>query len=414
MLPSLDVPSRVLTRDPAVAAWLEAARSGVIARLEASHEPSLLSSEDRSGWTALHWAAAKDHEQALAWLLNKGASVHASGGSSTALIIAAHLGHSECVAELLAHGAAPNACDKKGLSAWHHAAASGSVNTVVALIGSGASLAVAQAKENRDRSTPIGIASRSAATASGAQRSARCLAVLRQLEKESRLLQAWFRAARATADVEALREKLTSMGTDAGRARLANVYDANGKTALTLCARSGSNAAAVRLLIEHGADPNQADGNGLGLTALHELAMNPGSLDMLETLLRAGANPLLRATRDRETPFELLKSIHPRGEDIFMDPPEDASPGLVEILTRTTAIACRLRRADRHARLMRRWRVLGRTVGTVLAWQARAAERAYAPGAPGFVEAEADFEQRVAKVQRTEEHRCRGVLGAEK
>ena len=236
-LPSLDVPDRVRcgpNADAAVVSFLEAARSGVVSRLEVHQDlPELVGAVDSNGWSALHYAASRDHVSALKWLLDAGAPINAKTSRTaayTALAIAAHKGFSACVSLLLSHeDCNPLALDGAKLTPLHHAAASGSVETARALLAGGASLTRAVAIQNRDHSAPVSIAARSAATATG-NRQGQSAAVLKLFEGESKRLKRWFRAARLCA-MDTLTEMLDE------RPDTVNLEDASASTALISACR---------------------------------------------------------------------------------------------------------------------------------------------------------------------------------
>ena len=75
-------------------------------------------------------------------------------------------------------------------------------------------------------------------------------------------------------------------------AKLINTFDDTGATPLILAASNG-HVAAVRLLIEAGADVNAHDESKAGNTALGGIA-DDASLDMVEILVQAGSNPKIR------------------------------------------------------------------------------------------------------------------------
>jgi hypothetical protein len=62
----------------------------------------------------------------------------------------------------------------------------------------------------------------------------------------------------------------------------------------------------------------------------------------------------------------------------------------------------------RIAKCMRTWRTIGRVVGKLRPWHARAVERLYAPGGAGYVQAEADFKERASKSQRVQAPKFQG------
>jgi ankyrin repeat protein len=406
-LPKLDEPSRVRA-SAAVSEWLEAARSGCVARLAApglDRARALAAAADSLGWTGLHYAAARDHTAALQWLIDvAGAPVDAKTASGcTALAVAAHRGHEACVSALLARGADSMAREKAGLVPLSHAAVSGSLGTVRALIHAGAS--VLRAGPNRDNSTPLGIAARVAATAMGAWQQAQSSAALKCIEAEAKRLHGWFRAVRArdaalvtklldeahgASEGGAARGDMGLHSSGARREHIVDMLNGSGETALGMCMRSARIDAAlvmcVRVLLRHGgADANRRD--IARRTPLHQLATTAAVPDSAEAsaaleslfaeLLAAGARPLALDGAGR-TPLQALGDY--------------AAPSLV---------GATLRRADAHARHMRTWRVVGRVAGHLAVWHAGAVERVYAPGGAGFRAAEADFEERAAKSQRT-------------
>ena len=376
-LPKLDEPPRLRASSPEITAWLEAARSGVVERMLKHDLSQVRSSTDNAGWTAAHWCASRNHEKAFEWLITAGVPVdkHSSAGY-TPLIIAAHRGYATLVAMLLANGAQPLPCDKSGLTSLHHAASASSDNVVRCLLESGASLTVAQAKKNRDDSTPIGIASRIAAMASGA-RQAQSMAVVRLLEGELARCKRWFRAARVV--------NYTSLEEMIERAAIpVDIIDGQGATALVMCVRA-CRLDSVKMLLRHGADPAHVDTHGDSVLhhLVHVHTERHGALPVLLALLRAGARPLSTDSRG-QTPLQATAA----------DAALLRRPGAAEFITALAA-------ADSLARRMRRWRASAMVAGKLAVWHARAAERAYAPGGLGYREAEVDFEARAPKMART-------------
>lgn len=388
-MPALDEPARVRASNKAVAEFLEAARSGVVSRLQQA-ELENITSADAAGWTALHYCAHRDHTNALAWLLERTDNVDArTAAGFTALSVACHRGHDGCVTALLAKGAQPLTREKNGLTPLHHAAASGSAPTARALLGAGASILRAQALKTTQASTPRGIAARAAATAAG-WRQRGTAEVLKLLEAESKRLHRWFRAARAF-DVATLDAMLTRPESGAATA-LADVEDASGESALMFyCSRALDDArgqhathplAACKLLLHHGADPNRAD--AVGRTSLHvitravladfPLAVHAGRastlarVGMMSALLEAGARPLA-TDKEGKTPWQLVEAYGAKAA-------AEARQGhyVAEHLWQFPFVVA-LRRADGHARRMRRLRLVGRLVGKLCAWEAREAAR---------------------------------------
>ena len=72
---------------------------------------------DAGGYTALHYAAQRNHAAVCNLLLNRGALVNASACGATPLHRAAHAGAKDAVAVLLARGGDPSAVDTSFASA---------------------------------------------------------------------------------------------------------------------------------------------------------------------------------------------------------------------------------------------------------------------------------------------------------
>ena len=431
--PQLDEPNDIRASDPRVSRWLEAARGGVISRLEAfDSQEGLIDAVDQRGWSALHYTASRDHVPALIWLVGAGASVNVRCATTdiTALAVGARRGHAEIVSALLTQGAKPLMQDKSGLTAVHYAAASGSAGTVRELIRLGGSLARAQTLKNRHCSTPIAIAARMAATATGGMQS-RHGQVLKLLEAESKLLKRWFRAARI-ADLTTLLAMLEPGGVETassesgsgsgkrgcgdrghrdvgmrngvihtasdwqhGGTRLINVEDSAGRTALMACVRT-CRVDVVRALLARGADMRAVDSSGY--TALHHLiavaSERSGICAVLgELLFHPRATPLVRDANGR-TAAELLKHLDP--ESPSRSAPVDGRR------RRIPPFVALLWHREDLARRMRKLKVIGLVIGKLRTWHTRSAQRAYAPGGLGFLDAAVDFHSRATKVQRVE------------
>ena len=387
-LPALDVPSQVRAVSPRVAAWLEAARSGVVARMKLLHAADMLNSSDSSGWTALHWCAARDHEAAIKWLLNTGALLDPQSSTGhTALHVAAHHGFAGPIAMLLEHGASPTLRSKTKLTALHHAAASCSVDTVRCLLSGGASLMLDTAAENRDQSTPLGIAARVSAMATGVSRSSGSRAVLKVLEGESKCLKKWFRAARVS-DLPTMLEMIGDVP------RLVDAVDGSGQTALVLSVRAGR-PDCVKLLLGRDASPNRIDSAGSSL--LHHVVavagLRHGMLRVLDMLWAAGAKAGSKDRTGTTAATALSRVLASRGAALQLS----SSSSAVEL----RALESSLSRAQARFDRMSRWRICSWMIGKLVRWHARAIECAYAPGGRGFRECQLDFEDRRGKRRRT-------------
>jgi ankyrin repeat protein len=101
--------------------------------------PELINSGDKKfGWTALHEASWKGHEDIVEVLLGAGASVGTQNGyQSTALHVASEYGHPEVVKRLLRWGADPNVTDLWGRIPLHKAASEGHAQIVHILLARG-------------------------------------------------------------------------------------------------------------------------------------------------------------------------------------------------------------------------------------------------------------------------------------
>ena len=88
---------------------MQAAKAGSVEHLQRLHgaDAALLGAAARGiGHTALHWASANGHVDAVTWLLDAGAAVDArNSGDSTPLHSAAGSGHAAVVSLLLSRGA---------------------------------------------------------------------------------------------------------------------------------------------------------------------------------------------------------------------------------------------------------------------------------------------------------------------
>ena len=385
---------------PRVAVWLDAARSGVVESLRVLCEDAedLLCCGDGAGWTALHWCAARDHVAATRWLLAAGAPPDlCSSAGHTALHIAAHHGFIGPLVALLEGGASPLARSRAKLSALHHGAASCSVETVSRLLASGAALLLDAATDNRDGSTPLAIAARTSATATGQRRASQSRAVLKLLEDESKRLKKWFRAARMV-DLPTMVEMMDAEGVAGGGGTLVNAMDGSGQTALFPCVRS-ARLDGVRLLLTRGAKPNHAD--SAGNTALHHLVMaaagaeRHGLVRVLEPLLAAGADARAKNVAGRTACAVLRDALQrvPRGT---------VDAGHLPLSRCLAELGQDLACAEARSARMAKWRLCARVVGKLARWHARSVERAYAPGGCGYNTCLGDFEERSGKRPRDE------------
>jgi len=126
------------------ARFFQAAVSGDYYAVEAllSSNPALIHATDSDGWTALHLAAHYGHREIAALLIAHGADVNARSRNSLAHapIHAAAAGHnpSPIIRLLLARGADVNAAQYGGFTALHAAAQNGDAALVAMLLDHGA------------------------------------------------------------------------------------------------------------------------------------------------------------------------------------------------------------------------------------------------------------------------------------
>lgn len=390
-LPTLPPSARVRGATPTETEWLEAARSGVIERLEpiyAAHA-AIAGARDSFG-TALHWASSRDHARAVQWLLARGVPLEARGSAGhTALHVAAHFGHAEPLGALLAAGARHTAEARDGTTPLAHACAACNLTSVRVLIDAGASLFYVHPGETAlHAATPLDIARRVQATAMGVARQRESGLVAKLVESSLQHLKQWFRAARMV-DLQTL-EAIAALGGPKPAPHI-DARNGSGSTALMMSVRAGRLDGA-RWLLAHDADPNVADHNGW--TALHHLASvahtRHGMSSVLALLLRAGANADRRCARGphKGKTAECLLAQLPA-----------SSP--TDVAEAHEALRRALGHASRLAYLRGRWRLIGRLAILLAGWHARAVETAYAPGGGGYLHAAASFAERAAKVQRT-------------
>lgn len=223
---------------------------------------------NRAGVTALMWAAGDSEKARL--LLEKGAKVDARTplGRTPLLIAATYAGNVDVVRLLLEKGAKAADQDVARETALTSAAKRGDVQLVEALIEAGAD---------------VNAGGRPALVWAAEEGNAECLACLLKHDagKEQRTLNAALFSAATRGPVDAVR-LLLEHGADPNAAA-----GFAGYTPLMGAAYSESNApAAVRLLLDKGADVNKKGANGE--TAL-SLARKRGRTEVVEMLEKAGA-----------------------------------------------------------------------------------------------------------------------------
>ncbi len=128
-----DVPGELPMRDAIVAGDVAA----VAALLDAGADPT---SDWGAGVTAVHWAAARDHREIVALLVENGANVNVrTDAGQTPLLLASTSASYDTVTWLLAHGADPTISSYAlpTQNALHDAAAAGNADAVRALLDFG-------------------------------------------------------------------------------------------------------------------------------------------------------------------------------------------------------------------------------------------------------------------------------------
>ena len=267
------------------------------------------------GMTALHWAAMKNDAELAQMLVYAGANVKATTrlGGNTPLVIAARNGNAPVVEVLLKAGADAKGATSTGTTPLMLAAASGSVEAVKALLAAGAEV---EAKESSMQQTALMFAAANtrvdvmrALIAAGADVKAASKVVnvstLTSPEEEFFAQQAaQQRPAAAPGTAPAAGAPAAAAppagggggrrGPQTGKAGVERNFRYNelvgwqgGMTPLLFAVRQGS-LDAVKVLLEAGADVNQASGGDK--TSPLVLAIANGHFDLALHLLDKGAN----------------------------------------------------------------------------------------------------------------------------
>ncbi|KAM3935712.1 uncharacterized protein RB166_002855 [Leptodactylus fuscus] len=248
-----------------------------------------LNQRDRSGRTLLAAAAHAGNLDAVKLMLSRGANLEATDeDGQTPLGLAAHQGHLLVVELLLEHGARHDHSDSRGWTPLRAAAWGGHTEVVDSLLAFGA---------QPDTSGPDGRTALRAAAWGGHEGPIKALiragAEVDHVDVEGRtpLMAAAYMGHCTVAGI------LLESGANV------NKCDVDGRSALAvacLCVPTGQrHPQLVSVLLEHGADPELQDNEGLTplLVAAYE-----GQEEVAELLLEAGANPD-RSGKDQMTPL---------------------------------------------------------------------------------------------------------------
>jgi ankyrin repeat protein len=282
-----------------------AVRSGDIKAVEAllKARPDV-NARQGDGATALHWAAHQDEVKIAELLIRAGARPGAADDTgATPLYLACTNRSGAMVDVLVTAGADPNAALVNGETVLMTCSRTGNVKAVEALLARGADV---------NRKEPFH--DQTALMWAAAQKHPGVVAALLKAGADVRTRSRTY-SQTVTSEVtqragrEALNYTVPRGGStpllfaarsgDVESARLlveagADVNDAlpNGMTALIEAAHSGQQAVGM-LLLAKGADPNAHD---VGYTALHAAVLR-GGLDLVKALIAHGADPNLRMTK---------------------------------------------------------------------------------------------------------------------
>jgi uncharacterized protein len=219
---------------------------------------------EADGTTALHWAVRGDDVESTKLLLHAGASVSAANRYGvTPIALAALNGSPKMVTLLLAAGADPNAASPEGETALMTAAKTGNAACLVALLDAGADIG---AREHWLNETAL------------------MWAAARNHAESTRVLLDYG----ADVDARSLRQEFAPFRFNL--ATMVNTVLPRGSlTALMMAAREGALDAA-RVLIEHNANVNLVDPDGVSALVI---AILNGHYDAAALLVERGADPNL-------------------------------------------------------------------------------------------------------------------------
>jgi len=286
------------------------------------------------GMTLLHWAAFNDDLEATKLLLGAGATPKATTrvGAITPLLIACKNGNAAIVAAMLDAGADPNTTTADGATALMTAAISGSADTVTLLLKRGANVNAREAAHQQTALMFAAAANRAgviaALVAHGADLKAATKVVPLEDEKlddngnplpkkESEAGSTVTGGNTVMGGMTALLFAAREGHLDAVKALVAagaevNQISAGDHSSPLVIAVSNGHYEVGQFLVEHGADPNIANVDGLTpLYATIDMQYAPVSwapnplttqekvshLDLMQALLAHGANPNAKLTR---------------------------------------------------------------------------------------------------------------------
>lgn len=232
------------------------------------------------GTTALHWAVFHDDLELVRLLLKAGANTKAAlrVDASTPLFMAASNGNASVIEALLKAGAEVNAATANGATPLMRAASAGSVPALTALLKSGADV---NSKEPVHGQTALMFAA--------VENRSEAIKLLMERGADPTITTSVAKLERPNVDEDGnpLPVRAAGEGGRAGAGRRAFATVSGGNTALLLAARDG-HFAAVKTLVEAGADVNQANAGDQSTPIL--IAICNGHYEIAKYLLDKGAN----------------------------------------------------------------------------------------------------------------------------
>jgi len=216
------------------------------------------------GSTALHWAAHEDDLSIANLLLHAGANPNATTDLEvTPLLVAAIDGHTAIASRLLEAGANPNAAMPSGETALMAAARTGNLDLAKALLVRGANVNVKEAIRGQ---TPLMWAV--------AQKHPLLVGLLIVFGADIR--------ARSTIGKSLVYTGVPTVQAGRNAAALVKTIDTGGSTPLLFAARTGDIECA-KLLLDAGADPNDAAPDGTSALVMASRSGNGGVASLLLT-----------------------------------------------------------------------------------------------------------------------------------